>query len=211
MTEKTYLVYKHTAPNGRAYIGCTSSYQKRCTQHKKGSQCTDFSEAIVDYGWDSFSHEIIKDGLTKEEGYFWEDFYINHFNTMTPNGYNLISGGLKRKYSEKSKIKMSESAKGRSSWNKGRTLSDEHKKKLSEAKKGKPGTSIGKVFSDEHKAKLSIARRKRVTSQETREKMSVSLKGKKRTAEQLINYKSGAIKAAETRKRNRNADQSSNQ
>lgn len=71
--EKTYCVYKHTAPNGVSYIGMTSNYRKRCGQHKCGSSSSKvFQEAIKEFGWDSIKHEILNDGMTYEEAYAME-------------------------------------------------------------------------------------------------------------------------------------------
>lgn len=50
--------------------------------------------------------------------------FISKYNTLTPNGYNLKSGGNQPTLSDITKQRMSESAKGR-------LLSEEHKRKLS--------------------------------------------------------------------------------
>ena len=63
-----------------------------------------------------------------------------------PHGYNLKQGGVHGSYSDESRKKMSDSAKGKESWNKGGILTAEHRKKLSDAKKGKAPFPKGKVF-----------------------------------------------------------------
>jgi hypothetical protein len=55
---KIYVIYKHTAPNGKAYIGQTKDYESRCKQHQSTSDCKAFSDAIKAIGWDNFTHEI---------------------------------------------------------------------------------------------------------------------------------------------------------
>lgn len=58
--------------------------------------------------------------------------------------------------SEETKKKISESLKGKSSWNKGKKLSKEHKKKLSESHRGRRiGFALNPVFTKEHREKLS--------------------------------------------------------
>ena len=90
----TGIVYKLTCPEGKSYIGRTiQSFQKRMNGHVYGKgYCRALKEAINKHGFDSFEKEIIweggKDVLPEKEAYF-----IQHFNTMYPNGYNLSTGG----------------------------------------------------------------------------------------------------------------------
>lgn len=65
LEERNYVVYKHTSPSNKSYIGITSNYKLRCNQHKsKNSRCRLFSRAIQKHGWDNFTHEILEDNLT---------------------------------------------------------------------------------------------------------------------------------------------------
>lgn len=77
MEEKKYIVYKHTSPEGGVYIGQTSLSLKR-RSHPNGSGYLRankhgefyqkrFADAIIKYGWDNFTHEIIYHDLTKKE------------------------------------------------------------------------------------------------------------------------------------------------
>jgi hypothetical protein len=92
--ELAYLVYKHTSPSGKAYIGQTKNYSKRCLQHRQPqSKCLAFAEAIKKYGWDNFHHEILIDGLSLDDANTWEELLIAEHNTISPNGYNLATGG----------------------------------------------------------------------------------------------------------------------
>ena len=107
--ETAYLVYKHTSPNGKAYIGQTNNYSKRSIQHQDPkSYCRVFAKAIKKYGWDNFTHEILEDNLTLEEANVYENLYIVEHNTLSPNGYNLTTGGDNCKISEETKRLMSE-------------------------------------------------------------------------------------------------------
>lgn len=51
-------------------------------------------------------------------------------------------------------------------------MSEESKLKMSRAKLGKPGTNKGKRFSKEHRKKLSVARKQRITTEETKKKIA---------------------------------------
>jgi len=67
---KNFVVYKHTnIANGKVYIGITSQLpQQRWGKNGSGYKPnTYFWRAIQKYGWDHFTHEILADGLTKEQ------------------------------------------------------------------------------------------------------------------------------------------------
>jgi len=108
--KKTYCVYCHTnLINGKKYIGQTCrkpqlrwgvngiGYLKK---NKKGlfNQPL-FANAILKYGWDNFSHEIIASNLTQEEANKLEFELINLYNTQDDEfGYNIVDGGIKCDY-----------------------------------------------------------------------------------------------------------------
>ena len=86
---ENYLIYKHTCPNGKSYIGITSDYEKRCIQHQKTRNCSAFYDAIMFFGWDNIKHEILIDGITKEQAMILESKFIMSHETFFPVGYNL--------------------------------------------------------------------------------------------------------------------------
>lgn len=89
-----YLIYKHTSPSGKSYIGQTKNLDRRNTYHKSSrSRCVNFYNAIKKYGWESFVTEILADHLTIDEANILEQRYIVNYNTLAPNGYNLTTGG----------------------------------------------------------------------------------------------------------------------
>ena len=113
-----YLVYKHTSPSGKSYIGITGDYDKRCREHKsasgssKYSQCRAFHAAIRKYGWDAFTHEILYSNLTIEQANHRETQLINEYGTLAPYGYNLCTGGGVKVWSDASRLFASNRRKG---------------------------------------------------------------------------------------------------
>lgn len=162
----TYLVYKHTAPNGKAYVGITDDYERRCKQHKSASKqgvgCRAFGVAIKKYGWNNFKHEILEAGLTAEEAKLREVALIAEHNTLAPNGYNLTEGGEHGTHSEETKELLRQKSTGR-------VHSEETKRALSDMNGNRPqewrdklGVSMsaaltGKPKSPEHIEKVRAA------------------------------------------------------
>lgn len=94
---KDYCVYVHTNKiNGKKYVGQTCQAPER-RWGKNGSgytECPHFWNAIQKYGWDSFEHEIVKDGMSHEEACAFEIDLIAKLNTNNPDfGYNVSKGG----------------------------------------------------------------------------------------------------------------------
>lgn len=129
-----YLVYKHTSPSGKAYIGITNDYDKRARNHRSHrSGCRAFAAAIRRYGWDNFLHEILYDNLTETQARYREQQLINEHGTMSPNGYNLTAGGEMFIPCTETKRRMSDSRRGR-------TLSLERRQKISNTLRGRTQT-----------------------------------------------------------------------
>lgn len=94
--EKLYCVYKHTNTlNGKVYIGITSQQPEKRWKNGYGYEGNEyFYRAIQKYGWDSFEHEIIVDGLTKKQACAIEIELIKAYDsTNSDKGYNFSSGG----------------------------------------------------------------------------------------------------------------------
>lgn len=93
-------IYCHISPSGKRYIGQTcSSLDKRWNNGYGYRNCPIFYSAIKKYGWENISHEVLEtveeenkeiliDELNKREAY-----WIGKYNTISPNGYNIESGG----------------------------------------------------------------------------------------------------------------------
>lgn len=207
----TWCVYKHTNKiNGKVYIGKTSKKPEYRWNNGKGySGQKHFYNSINKYGWDNFSHEIIKTGLTKEESSALEIELIQKYESTNPDkGYNSTAGGggmLGWHHTEESlsKIRHSNSVRGVSKETrekmraimkakyadgntpfKGKHHTEESKKLLSLAHLGK---STGPM-KEETKRKISLKHTGMSygpLSDEHKKKISLKLKGRKHTAEEL--------------------------
>ena len=168
-----YYVYQHINKiNGKRYIGIT----KQNPESRWGTDGTNyksspyFYSAIQKYGWDNFSHEILFNGLTKEEACDKEIELIAYFQTQDKqHGYNIMEGGSAPVIPEEVRKLMSEKMRGNKN-GLGHACPEEKKRKISEAQKGRKLTK-------EHKAKLSMAKKgcnHASPSAETRKKISDS-------------------------------------
>lgn len=108
----TYIVYKHTCPNGKCYIGITK--QKPSYRWGKGSGYNTqvFGRAVKKYGWDNIAHEVLYEGLSLEEAYSKEIELIAKYKSNDKKyGYNCNSGGeggLGYRHSDEARAKMRE-------------------------------------------------------------------------------------------------------
>lgn len=188
--EKLYSIYVHTNKiNNKKYIGQSCiPLEKRWNKGEGYQRCPYFYRAIKKYGWDNFIHEVLKDGLSKEQADYWETFYIKEFKTLNPDfGYNLTLGGegsVGRVLSDESKRKMSNSQKKR-------FTSQEERDKISKANSGEKGYWFGKNLPDEIKQKISKANKGKHFNDESKQKLSNSLKGRKLSEETKQKMKAG--------------------
>ena len=189
-----YCVYKHTSPSGKVYIGITSRNVNKRWQRGKGylySNNMHFYNAIMKYGWDNFTHEVIETGLTKEEAEHKEVMLIEHYKANDPRyGYNIRSGGQCRiPLPESVKKKISESHRGEKNGMYGKHKYPDGLRKYFETHPylaGEKHPQWGKKGA----ANANYGRR---NSQEVREKMSVNnpLNKAVRCVETGIIYRSG--------------------
>jgi len=129
------IIYKITNTiNSKIYIGQTtrslkSRWKGHCRSSENNKSNNLFHSAIAKYGKDSFLVEVIDIANSKDSLNELEKFYIEEYNSMSPSGYNLKTGGqLHVKYSEESKEKMSKAKEGT-------TVPEETKQKMSDAHK----------------------------------------------------------------------------
>ena len=82
-------VYKHTAPDGRVYIGIAQEPAHIRWANGKGYKNNpEFWECICEVGWDNISHEIVATGLYKYEARKIESELIEKYDCLSPKGFN---------------------------------------------------------------------------------------------------------------------------
>jgi group I intron endonuclease len=172
-----FSVYKHTSPTGKVYIGCTSQKpQKRWgSDGCKYRNNTRFWSDIQRYGWDAFDHEVLTEGLTKEEAARIEiELISRHDSTNPTKGYNTGPGGenigVTFHHSDAARLKISEANKGKhlsretrdkvSASRKGWCPSDETRTRMSQISKGRPSPNRGKTPTAATREKLTEASKK---------------------------------------------------
>lgn len=199
---ENYVVYKHTSPSNKVYIGLTKQTpQKRWGNGSNYSNNKYFTNAIKKYGWKNFKHEILYENISVERAKELEQQLISHYRSSESEfGYNISLGGesgFGYKHTDEAKKRISESEKGRTSPMKGRHHSDETKKKISLANKGKT-RRFGFVMSEETKKKISESQKgkpkPKPTTTEYKEKMRNAILGTKFSDKHKINHHDAILK-----------------
>ena len=162
-----FKVYCHTCPNGKRYIGITScSVKKRWGSNGILYKEQLFYSAIQEFGWDNIKHEILFDGLTKEQAEEIETELIKKYKCLDRNyGYNVAYKGVIHTHTDETRQKMSRTRKGR-------TPSETNRKALSKA-------LTGKKMSAEHIEHLRTSHIGYVMPKEQKEKISKSCMNKR--------------------------------
>lgn len=88
-----YTVYEHVFPDGKSYIGITSSgVEKRWANGTGYSNQRKLRAAIETFGWENIEHHIIADGLDLGQACALERAFIKDRDSVK-NGYNSYVGG----------------------------------------------------------------------------------------------------------------------
>jgi len=130
-------IYCLTSPSGKKYIGqCVKElisgkkwgYINRWKEHIRDSKtrnyCRVLNNAINKYNPENFTVELILECSIEKLDEF-EKYYINFYNTLSPNGYNLTNGGSVCRQSEETKQLKKESMIGK---NKGKIYPKRNRK-----------------------------------------------------------------------------------
>lgn len=198
-----YCVYKHTSPNGKSYIGMTKQTPEKRWQNGLGYRNqTRFYRAILKYGWENFTHEILANELSLSEAENLEKQLIaKHKSSDKRFGYNVESGGnCKKGISKESLEKMKRSMASPSykekilAANARRWETPGAREHMRELFSGERNPMYGRKMSEEHKRKLLEASKNAVRkpkygednnmygkhhSEETKRKISESRLGSK--------------------------------
>lgn len=150
--EKTYSVYKHTFPNGKAYIGITSQKpEKRYSNGAGYKKCPKMHAAILHYGWNNVEHELLFSNLTKQQAEEKEIEMIAFYNSIE-NGYNIDHGGnCTGTHSIETREKISKGNKGK----KMPPIPEERRMAMAELFSGSGNPFYGKHHTEDAKLKQS--------------------------------------------------------
>jgi len=170
------IIYKiENNINGKIYIGLTTKdLSKRIAGHIAENKSY-IQKALNKYGLQSFAVSVIDSAESREILCEKERYWIQHYNSKAPNGYNLTDGGdglinpakvVRRAIAKKVSVLMK-----RNQYRTGIPHSEKTKKQI--------GESLKKTFSSpKMRKKLSEAHKGRVISEEQRQKISKANKGR---------------------------------
>lgn len=122
-----------------------------CFNKKMKGHCVILNKAILKYGTNKFEVKKICDCMSMDADNL-EQMYIDQYNTIAPNGYNLTSGGNKGKASDETRMKMREAHTGKSH-------SDETRKKISAGQLGNKRCQKSKHPEDQELPKYIVCHR----------------------------------------------------
>ena len=113
-----YLVYKHTSPNGKIYIGITKNLPNARWNEGAGYETQKkFYKAIQAFGLINFKHEVIAAGLSEEEARCLESKLIleyrsneDEYGYNTQAVHNIVEVSEKKIDSKKNSINNTEIA-----------------------------------------------------------------------------------------------------
>lgn len=130
-----------------------------------------WNNALIKHGLENFKFQIICICFD-EDCNNYEQYYIKHYNTIVPNGYNLQSGGNFSKQHPESIQKRITTMRNSPKY-------EEYKKSISARLKGDKNPNFGKKMSEEQKKKISESRKNRQNKEcldELKKKISDGLK-----------------------------------
>lgn len=97
-------IYKITnLINKKVYIGKTRTFYTRIQSHINNNE-SEIGKAIKEFGHNNFQAEIIERTNSEIEAKKLEKYYINHYNSLLPNGYNIEDGKQKSNITIKKNI-----------------------------------------------------------------------------------------------------------
>jgi group I intron endonuclease len=200
-----YLALSRTS--GKGYVGqTTQDLQARWRSHKCG-QCHALRAAIRKYGVDDFDLSVLAEAADRDELDRLEIEFIAKQKTLSPEGYNIETGGANGKPTSQARQRMSLAHQGV-------PLSDDHRAAMVQAQRNRreheAATGGGPVFTPASREAMRGAKLGTTHSDETKAKMSASQTGRtptEATREKLRKAASGKVQTPETRRKIREAQQ----
>ena len=170
--KRNYVVYVHTFPNGKKYVGISRDVRRRFRNGRGYEHQRVVYYAIQKYGWSSVKTQILETNLTAEEAKAKEIELIAKWKTADRDfGYNQTlggEGGNGRRNSEEINrafgVRMAQIHKGV-------PLTEEHKKKIANTLAHRTPN-----ISDAGRQKIIESNRNRVYTEEIRSNVSAGTK-----------------------------------
>jgi group I intron endonuclease len=198
-----YIYQIRNTVNNKKYIGETiKDPEKRWKEHiytiKQGKNCCPMlAKAVNKYGLDKFEFKVLIICFD-EDRLHYEKQYIEKLNTIVPNGYNVAKGGygggafIGKKHSEETKQRLREMNKVRFN-----NLPQEIKQKIYDSARTpeaieKQREAMKRVYATQNKT---------IMSEETKQKLSNALKGKKHSEESKKKMRENASKRTHNERR----------
>lgn len=212
---KDKIIYNYITTNtlnNKKYVGMHSAVNMN--NYYLGSGVL-LKKAIKKYGKENFIKEVLCVCESKEIAHGNENKFIEQYNTIQPNGYNIHPKGglgLNDYHIDESLKKMSINRSGKPAWNKGIKHTNETIQKMIKAKakyKGKPGHK----HTEEFKVNLAKRNSERIITDDYREKrrqLMLNRKASEVTKEKMrkshigLNTWSKGIKLTEEQRIHRN-------
>ena len=192
--EMGYIYLITNTINYKKYIGQTLELDinRRWNAHKNTKKgCPLLKKAFLKYGIDKFKFQIICICFDEDCNKF-ETEYIQKYNSLAPNGYNLMTGGGNSRHLPETLLKISEASRNR----KYNPITEEVREKIRQSKLGNKSYNFGKHISDEQKQKIRETWRKKKAEKKIylTEEVKINLeRGRKIGTEKMIKEKSKPV------------------
>lgn len=156
------IIYKiQNNINDKVYIGQTvRELDVRLNEHLRSNSSIS-GRAMRKYGMDNFTIEIIDNAENMKDLNKKEIYWIEYYNSISPNGYNLTIGGegtMGYEHTEETRLLQSELKEGmyfgKDNPFYGRTHSDKQKSKWSRDRKGRNLDKARSVMLKNHRRKV---------------------------------------------------------
>lgn len=163
--QTTYVYLFTNTVNGKCYVGISTAPNRRKRNHIVGNGSKALYAAMLKYGMDAFEFKILSKHHTYSGAAKREIKDIKKYNSITPNGYNLSTGGEQSSLGVKH---LPETIQKYRDW----ARTPAYAAKLSAAK-------VGRKLPPSTRMRMSNAHKGHKVSEDTRTKLSVANKGRR--------------------------------